>query len=81
MIYANGKGVERNLDLALRFACESGWAPGEFLYRPDRVKEAADAFEQRSTTEVDLSGTGRAAFEIEESARLQDHFIATLDRF
>jgi hypothetical protein len=29
MIYANGRGVPRNIDLALRFACEAGGAPAE----------------------------------------------------
>ena len=30
VLYANGDGVERNIPLALRFACEQGWAPAEF---------------------------------------------------
>jgi Lysozyme inhibitor LprI len=29
LLYANGDGVEKNIPLAIRFACESGWAPGE----------------------------------------------------
>jgi uncharacterized protein YecT (DUF1311 family) len=29
MIYANGDGVDKNLNLALRFACEAGGAPAE----------------------------------------------------
>lgn len=29
MIYANGKGVPRNLPLAIKFACEAGGAPAE----------------------------------------------------
>jgi uncharacterized protein YecT (DUF1311 family) len=29
MLYSNGEGVEKNIPLAIRFACESGWAPGE----------------------------------------------------
>lgn len=30
VLYANGSGVERDIPLALRFACEQGWAPAEF---------------------------------------------------
>jgi hypothetical protein len=26
MLYSNGEGVEKNIPLAIRFACESGWA-------------------------------------------------------
>jgi hypothetical protein len=34
MLYANGQGVPRNYDLALRFACEQGWAaPAEQALR------------------------------------------------
>jgi uncharacterized protein YecT (DUF1311 family) len=28
LLYSNGQGVEKNIPLAIRFACESGWAPG-----------------------------------------------------
>lgn len=37
-LYANGEGVERNLPLALRFACEEGWAPAEFSARIDHLE-------------------------------------------
>lgn len=37
MIYANGKGAARNFDLALRFSCESGWAPAEKFERFDHL--------------------------------------------
>lgn len=34
MLYANGRGVERNYDLAIRFSCENEWAaPAEQEYR------------------------------------------------
>jgi uncharacterized protein YecT (DUF1311 family) len=33
VLYANGEGVKRNIPLALRFACEQGWAPAEFEAR------------------------------------------------
>ena len=37
MIYANGKGAPRNLDLALKLACTVGWAPAEFAGRVDHL--------------------------------------------
>ncbi len=40
------------------------------------------AFEEaRVQNEVDLSGTGRAAFELEEEARLRDQFLINLQKF
>ncbi len=38
VLYANGQGVPRNLPLALRFACEWGWAPAEFSARIDHLE-------------------------------------------
>ena len=145
MLYANGKGVPRDYDLAIRFACENPWAAEaemesrvghlEFLRDthtttsdfdlcddgtsgltegacesvvqgfadakrrkeldtigaswPSQVKqafkalqEAENAFEDaRTGNEVDLSGTGRAAFELEERGRLRDQFLINLRRF
>jgi hypothetical protein len=145
MLYANGMGVDRNYDLAIRFACENTWAaPAEMEYRighleylrdthattkvfdlcddgtsglmmgacadvqenfadvhrrlvlttlsrgwPPQTQEAfrslqqdEDAFEEaRSGQEVDLSGTGRAAFELYERGRLRDQFLINLHRF
>jgi hypothetical protein len=43
MIYANGKGVPRNLDLALKFACAMPGAPGDVagnIYELERFKKA-----------------------------------------
>jgi uncharacterized protein YecT (DUF1311 family) len=46
------------------------------------LQQAANAYFQTSSqNEVDLSGTGRAAFEIEAEATLQDEFQAALQRF
>ena len=144
MIYANGKGAARNFDLALRFACESGWSPAEkqgrfahllslkqelwagddfnlcddatsgFMqgwcaslqekfdvvartrklnsiidkWNPDErtafkeLQQAAAAFfDASSQYEVDLSGTGRAAFEIEAHAALDEDFVSAVERF
>jgi hypothetical protein len=39
MIYANGKGAARNLDLALRFACQSDWGAEESLRRFNHLVE------------------------------------------
>ena len=144
MLYANGEGTPRNVELAQRFTCESGWAaPAELAIRLDelakiqtspnpihfdlcdtatsglsqgwcasidsrlqqvhrteaihtfsdklapdalpafrKLHSAEDAFDQaRSSNEVDLSGTGRAAFEFEEQDKLRDQFLINLKRF
>ncbi|SEB69206.1 lysozyme inhibitor LprI family protein [Terriglobus roseus] len=39
MLYANGRGVERNYDLAIRFACENDWAaPAEQASRIGHIE-------------------------------------------
>jgi len=38
LLYANGDGVTRNIPLAIRFACESGWAPGEIGGRVTHIE-------------------------------------------
>jgi hypothetical protein len=144
MIYANGTAVPRNLDLALKFACEIDGAPAEMdgriahleklraegwtgsnfdvcdditsgymegfcAYKDDRLANAVrerklsaitdrwtpaergafaplrDAakkfFTAHSAYEIDLSGSGRVAFEIEANAKLEDAFISDLERF
>lgn len=46
------------------------------------LQEAEDRFvEARSLYEVDRSGSGRAAFELEEQGRLRDQFLIDLRRF
>jgi hypothetical protein len=40
MIYANGRGVPQNLDLALRFACRAFGAPAELAARVGRLWQA-----------------------------------------
>jgi hypothetical protein len=43
MVYANGKGVARNYDAALKLACNLGGAPGDDagrVYQIDRLKKA-----------------------------------------
>ena len=43
MLYANGRGVARNYDLALRFACEQTWAaPEEMEYRIGHLEALRD---------------------------------------
>jgi len=39
MVYANGKGAARNLDLAIHFACMMGGAPAEIEYRIQHLLE------------------------------------------
>lgn len=142
-IYANGVGAKRNLDLALKLACEVGGAPAEVEGRVmhlanlkaknwqgrdfslcddvtsgymqgfcadhhDKFAEAkrneklgdlqekwtkADMkefavlskiadnyFDIRSDQEVDQTGSGRAAFTIEELAAQKDFFLNTLEK-
>ena len=144
MLYANGQGVPRNYNLAIRFACENPWAAeAEMELRiahlerlrdtgdtskfdlcdditsgleqgacedvdqkfagtkrrreldkissgwPPEVKQAFKALQQaeaefedaRTANEVDLSGTGRAAFALAEQGRLRDQFLINLKRF
>jgi len=145
MLYANGKGVPRNYDLAIRFACENTWAAdAEMEYRIGRLEhlrdthaitthfdlcddgtsgltegacalvqesladakrtrqireisatwptkvtaafpslqKAENAFvKARVENEVDLSGTGRVAFQLEEEGVLRDQFLINLKRF
>jgi len=144
MLYANGYGVARNFDLAIRFACENDWAAeAEDTYRIGHLESlktngpgdkpfdlcddttsglsdgtctsiqaaaldtvrrrridalvatlppaaraafpalqaAESAFEDaRIRNEVDLSGTSRAAFQLDEEAKLRDQFLINLQR-
>lgn len=145
MLYANGKGVPRDYNLAIRFVCENRWLSenemefmtGDLEDRRDAHSTASDfdickdgtsglmmgaceavtqefadakrrqqmdaitaawspaakqsfpalqaaekAFEDaRTGNEVDLSGTGRAAFALEEQGRLRDQFLINLGRY
>jgi len=38
VLYANGEGVEKNIPLALRFACEAGGAPAEISIRVEHIE-------------------------------------------
>jgi uncharacterized protein YecT (DUF1311 family) len=159
MIYANGLGVEKNYDLALKFACEAGGAEAEVEHRVDhlvqlkeevpltncednkalfseeycagkidmcdditsghmqgvcaakdsaiaeakneadlraltvawpvdhrqqfeRLKRLADRyFDNHAENEIDLSGSARAAFQIEEKDAMLEKFRETLRHF
>jgi uncharacterized protein YecT (DUF1311 family) len=59
----------------------SRWKPSE-EEAFHRLQEAASVFfEASSRNEVDLSGTGRAVFEIEAEAALNDEFVAAIQHF
>jgi len=145
MLYANGRGVGKDVDLAMRFACEQEWAaPGEMAdriqhlieirdgkpqsapfdmcdditsslsagtctnvqfrltdaerngkiaavtanltrgQRPlyDRLHAAETAFEDiRVRNEIDLSGSLRASFVLEDLSLLREQFLINLQRF
>jgi uncharacterized protein YecT (DUF1311 family) len=145
VLYANGEGVEKNLPLALRFACEADGAPAEISYRLEHIEslntkapaagikfdfcaditsgfmegfcaaynselvdqkrsETLNAISARMTPiqkeafvqllkeeeayarahangEIDLSGTGRAMFQIDAEQTLRADFLAALQLF
>lgn len=141
MIYANGDGVQKNLNLAIHFACKAGFAPAEIEGRvmhlvdlrahPEKtdrfdicddvtsgymmgicastqeqlaqkqrqqqiieltknwsendrqalqkLETAADSFiKVHAANEIDLSGTARAAQELQEEGALRDDLVAAL---
>ena len=39
MIYANGRGVPQNLDLAIKFACSVGWGPSQVKLRVSHLEQ------------------------------------------
>ena len=56
--------------------------PPPALHAFRTLQAAEDAFDDlRSSNEVDLSGTGRAAFELMEQDKLRDQFFINLKRF
>ncbi|HEU4413746.1 MAG TPA: hypothetical protein VFT65_03100 [Candidatus Angelobacter sp.] len=72
MIYANGKGVPRNFDLALKFACTIGDAPGDAagrVYQLDRLRKANWAGSNFSVCD---HSSGREMYE--QCAILEDRF-------
>jgi uncharacterized protein YecT (DUF1311 family) len=137
MIYANGHGVSRNLDLALKYACEEQAAPAEIQARIkhieslkqnpeakldycdditsgyamgfcagrkaeaeaaqrklkyaqlpfkgpkyDALVKAAEVFrKERSQNEVDLSGTARSMFVVQEESIQDRDFYESLEAF
>lgn len=60
MLYANGQGVERNLDLASRFVCESSWASVmEIKYRLEFLKNQSKSGATKENFELcDLITSG-----------------------
>jgi hypothetical protein len=53
MLYANGQGVPRNYDLAIRFACENEWAAdAENEYRIGHLERLRDSQSQSGTFDL-----------------------------
>jgi hypothetical protein len=72
MVYANGKGAQRNFDLALNLACSLGDAPGDAagrVYQLERLRQSNFAGDNFSV--CDHSG-GRELYE--QCAILQERF-------
>jgi hypothetical protein len=72
MVYANGKGVPRNFDLALKLACTIGDAPGDAagrVHQLDRLKKANWAGNNFSICD---HSSGRELYE--QCAILQERF-------
>ena len=77
---ANAQRIEEAKRAARYRSKLAGWtAPERAAF--ERLRQAARAFfTARSSNEVDLSGTARAEFEIEEDERLEESFAAFLDK-
>jgi hypothetical protein len=72
MVYANGKGVPRNFDVALKFACTIGDAPGDAagrVHELDRIRKSNPATGAFSICD---HSSGRTLYE--ECAILSDRF-------
>ena len=72
MIYANGKGATRNFDLALKFACETGWAPAEMVERFDHLIRLKS--ENWTGDNFSLCDDATSGFMEGWCVSLQDHF-------
>jgi uncharacterized protein YecT (DUF1311 family) len=59
----------------------AAWSPDEKREFRELNRVAKVFFDSSRRNEVDLSGTGRAAFEIEAEASLSDGFVAAVERF
>jgi len=144
MLYANGRGTARNIDLAKQFTCEQSWAaPAETADRLlhleamrddgdpaapfdlcddatsgltsgfcasvggrladdtrevqlsriaaaltpaqrqlyEKLRAAEGRFEEARGNEVDMTGTLRLAFAVDDRTRLRDQFLINLQRF
>lgn len=74
MLYGNGQGVERNLDLALRFACEIQAAPAETMARIALIQDMkTDSHKKIELCETITSGSmmGFCAQHQERMAQVQ----------
>jgi hypothetical protein len=77
-LHENFKHAESTCKLS---AITAKWTTAEQTAFRELQRAASAYFEASSRNEVDLSGTGRAAFEIEAEASLNDDFVAAIERF
>lgn len=73
MIYANGKGAIRNLDLALKFACESGFAEAEKVGRFQHLLKLKN--EHWNGDNFNLCDDATSGFMEAECTAVQDRFV------
>jgi formylmethanofuran dehydrogenase subunit E/uncharacterized protein YecT (DUF1311 family) len=75
MIYANGNGAARNLDLALKFACEVDGAPAENIGRIEHLLKLKNA--NWTGNDFHLCDDITSGFMQGQCARLQEEFAKT----
>lgn len=72
---------EERIDSIARNVRRSSVTAGFPRIELERVTRSASAyFDTRARNEIDLSGTGRAMFQFQEKARLEDELVNMLDR-
>ena len=75
MLYANGRGVTKNLALARRFACEAGGAPAEVSGRLDHLDNLTPPSADAAPFDIcdDITSGYMAGFCAQREARIQSN--------
>jgi hypothetical protein len=72
MLYANGRGVDRNFDLAIRLACEVGGAPGDVAGNVHQLMRYKSANWKGTGFNICDHSSGRSLYE--QCANLDERF-------